>query len=200
VPRIPLVEHDTLTPEQREVYERIVTGPRGAMVGPLRAVLHSPQLADDWQRLGAGLRYGTTLPQRLKEIAILVTARRWNADLEWQIHERDARKAGVQDDVIEAIRTAAPPRFAEDDAREVYEFVRELHEAGRISAATYQAVHDRHGTVGIVELTAVVGYYTMVAMMLNAHEVSLPEGVGAGAPLPIVGERKGFTACHPAER
>ena len=70
---------------------------------------------------------------------------------------------------------------------------------GRISEPCYQAVHARHGTVGIVELTALVGYYTMVAMMLNAHDVRLPDSVtGAGAPLPAVGTGEGFTVCGPA--
>jgi 4-carboxymuconolactone decarboxylase len=77
--RIPLVSADDLTPEQRVVYDRIVSGPRKAIVGPLRAALHNPELAEHWQQLGALLRYKTSIPQRLKEIAILVTARRWNA-------------------------------------------------------------------------------------------------------------------------
>jgi 4-carboxymuconolactone decarboxylase len=181
VARIPLVGPDSLTPEQRQVYDRIVNGPRGRIVGPLRAILHNPELAEHWQQLGALVRYGTTVPARLKEIAILVTARRWNAEPEWQAHEGDARNAGVPDAVIEAIRQAAPPAFADDADREVYDFVRELQETGRVSEPVYRAVLARHGTVGVVELTALVGYYTMVAMTLNAHEIALPEGTAPAA-------------------
>jgi 4-carboxymuconolactone decarboxylase len=160
-------------------------------------VLHSPELAEHWQQLGALVRYGTSLPARLKEIAILVTARRWNADLEWRIHEAEARKAGVPDAVLDAIREAAVlPAGADVAEREVYEFVRELQENGRVADTCYRAVHDRLGTVGIVELTALIGYYTMVAMMLNAHEVALPEGTtGAGRPLPAVGPDDQLTVC-----
>jgi len=194
VARIPLLDSDTLSPEQRQVYDRIVAGPRRAIVGPLRAVLHNPELAEHWQQLGALVRYGTTLPQRLKEIAILVTARRWNAHLEWQIHEGEARKAGVPDAVIEALREAQPPVFAEPSDREVYEFVRDLQETGRIPETVYRAIHDRHGTVGVVELTALVGYYTMVAMTLNAHAVTLPDGhSGHSHPLPAVGAENELT-------
>ena len=186
--RIPLVEPDTLNPEQRRVYDRIVAGPRRAMVGPLRAVLHNPELASPWQELGALVRYGTTIPARLKEIAILVTARRWNADLEWQIHEEAARTAGVPDAVIEAIRDAVAPTFTDPAEGEVYEFVRALQETGRVPDAAYQDVLTRHGTIGVVELTALVGYYTMVAMTLNAHEIALPQGMSpAGRPLPAPG-------------
>ena len=199
--RIPLVESDRLTPEQRQVYDRIVAGPRRAMVGPLRAVLHNPELAEHWQQLGALVRYGTSLPARLKEIAILITARRWNADLEWRIHEAEARKAGVSDAVVDAIRAAVLPAFADVAEREVYEFARELQENGRVSDPCYRAVHDRLGTVGIVELTALVGYYTMVAMMLNAHEVALPEGTtGAGRPLPAVGPDDQLVVCARTDR
>ncbi len=194
--RIPLVEPDTLTPEQRQVYDRIVAGPRRAVVGPLRAVLHNPDLAEHWQQLGAQVRYGTTLPARLKEIAILVTARRWNADLEWQIHEAEARRAGVPERVIAAIREAKPPTFDDPAERDVYEFVRELQETGRVPEARYRSVHDRHGTVGVVELAALVGYYTMVAMTLNAHEIALSEGTtGLGPPLPAVGAADVLTVC-----
>jgi 4-carboxymuconolactone decarboxylase len=184
--RIPLVSADDLTPEQRVVYDRIVSGPRKAIVGPLRAALHNPELAEHWQQLGALLRYKTSIPQRLKEIAILVTARRWNAELEWQIHERDARNAGVPGQVIEAIRHAQPPVFQADDDRVVYGFVRELQETGRVTDATYREAHTRFFTIGVVELTALVGYYTMVAMTLNAHEIVLPDRA-AGAELPTLG-------------
>jgi 4-carboxymuconolactone decarboxylase len=186
--RIPLVSAENLTPEQRIVYDRIVSGPRKAMVGPLPAALHNPELAEHWQQLGALLRYKTSLTQRLKEIAILVTARRWNAELEWQIHEDAARSAGVPIELIEAIRTASPATFSADADRTVYEFVRELQETGRVSEDTYRDAHVRFGTAGVVELTALVGYYTMVAMTLNAHEITLPAATAA-CELPSLGDR-----------
>jgi 4-carboxymuconolactone decarboxylase len=195
--RIPLVSEDTLTPEQRVVYDRIVAGPRKAIVGPLRAALHNPELAEHWQQLGALLRYRTSLPQRLKEIAILVTARRWNSELEWQIHEDEAREAGVPDGTIDAIRTARLPEFSTDDDRVAYAFVRELQESGRVTEATYQNAHARFDTVGVVELTALVGYYTMVAMTLNAHDITLPDRASRGE-MPATGE--GLSMLAPVVR
>jgi 4-carboxymuconolactone decarboxylase len=171
------------------VYERILAGPRKAIVGPLRAALHNPELADRWQQLGALLRFGTSLPPRLGEIAILVTARRWNSQVEWFIHAQAASKAGLSDAVIEAIRDARMPDLETPAENLVYEFTRELQETGQVSEEVYGNVQRELGVVGIVELTAVIGYYTMVSMTLNAHEIPLPDG--AEGPLQPVAEQSG---------
>ena len=113
MPRIPLFSTDSMTPEQERVYDEIVNGPRGQLVGPLRASLHNPALADRWQKFGEILRYDTSLPPRLNELAILVTARRWNAQLEWHIHAPVAVEAGLAADAVEALRRALPPEFAD---------------------------------------------------------------------------------------
>ncbi|MEQ9331798.1 carboxymuconolactone decarboxylase family protein [Thalassobaculum sp.] len=177
--RIPLPDPDSMTPEQRAVYDTVVSGPRGAVIGPLRAALHSPELADRWQRLGEILRYRLTLPKRLGELAILVTARRWNAELEWVVHAEAALAAGLAPAVVEAILDGRPPRFSDPDEAEVYVFVRELQLSGRVGDPAYEAVRSRWGERGVVELTALTGYYTMVAMTLNAHRIPLPDGLAA---------------------
>lgn len=171
-----------MTPDQRRVYDKVVSGPRGVVVGPLRAALHSPKLADSWQQLGAFLRYETSLPARFSELAILVTARRWNCQLEWSIHEAAARKAGLGDPVIEAIRWGRRPAFDDPDEAGIYEYSRQLQEAGQVSDEVYQRVRERWDVVGIVELTALLGYYAMVAMTLNAHQIPLPDGAEALLP------------------
>jgi 4-carboxymuconolactone decarboxylase len=186
VARIALVSADNLTPDQRVVYERVVSGPRTAIVGPLRAALHSPELAERWQQLGALLRYGTSLPPRIKELVILATARRWNTPLEWHVHETAARAAGLTEQAIEAIRQAQPPVLDDADEATAYEFVRELQDTGRVSSSVYDSAHRRFGTVGVVELTALIGYYTMVAMTLNAHEIRMPDDADRDA-LPAAG-------------
>lgn len=178
-PRIPLPGPDEMNPAQKAVYEKIIGGPRGTLVGPLRAALHNPALADKWQAFGQVLRYETSLPRHLNELAILVSARHWNSELEWTIHAEAARTAELDKDVIEAIRTCEVPDFTSMAEREVYEFSRELLEHGNVGDATYAAVLDRWGAVGVVELAALVGYYSMVAMTLNAHRVPLPDHIPA---------------------
>lgn len=178
-PRIPLPGPDEMNDAQKAVYDKIVSGPRGTLVGPLRAALHNPSLADRWQALGQVLRYETSLPHGLNELAILVAARHWNSELEWTIHAGAARKAGLDDKIIEAIRRCEMPDFAHEQEREVYDFSRQLLENGKVDDAAYAALLDRWGALGAVELTALVGYYSMVAMTLNAHQIPLPEHIPA---------------------
>jgi 4-carboxymuconolactone decarboxylase len=185
LPRIAPIAESTLTPAQRRVYEKVIAGPRGAVIGPLRAVLHSPELADPWQALGEYLRFNCSLSLALRELAIICAGRYWNSQLEWQVHARVARDAGITAEVIEAIRTASAPEFNNAEEAAVYRFARELLHHGQTTDDTYDAVRDRFGVVGVVDLTALVGYYSMVAMTLNAHEVPLPEQTTRIAPLPI---------------
>lgn len=179
--RIPLPTPDTMTDDQTRVYEKIVSGPRGRLVGPLRAALHSPELAERWQALGALLRFGTSLAPRVSELAIVVTARRWNSQIEWHIHAQAARAAGISDAVLDAIRARETPVFDNPDDAVVYEFARQIQETGEVDPDLYAQAVARWDAVGVVELTAVIGYYTMVSMTLNAHEIPMPDD----APPPL---------------
>ncbi|CAB3827376.1 MULTISPECIES: carboxymuconolactone decarboxylase family protein [Achromobacter] len=179
--RIPLPTPDTMTDDQKRVYEKIVSGPRGRLVGPLRAALHSPELAERWQALGALLRFGTSLAPRVSELAIVVTARRWNSQIEWHIHAQAARAAGISDAVLDAIRARETPVFDNPDDAVVYEFARQIQETGEVDPDLYAQAVARWDAVGVVELTAVIGYYTMVSMTLNAHEIPMPDD----APPPL---------------
>ncbi|MDH0091630.1 carboxymuconolactone decarboxylase family protein [Achromobacter mucicolens] len=179
--RIPLPTPDTMTDDQKRVYEKIVSGPRGRLVGPLRAALHSPELAERWQALGALLRFGTSLAPRVSELAIVVTARRWNSQIEWHIHAQAARAAGISDAVLDAIRARETPVFDNPDDAVVYEFARQIQETGQVEPDLYAQAVARWDAVGVVELTAVIGYYTMVSMTLNAHEIPMPDD----APPPL---------------
>lgn len=175
--RIPLFSPDSMTAEQERVYRAVVDGPRGTVVGPLRAALHRPELADRWQRFGEILRYGTTLPPRLTELAIVVTARRWNSQLEWHIHAEAGLRAGLSLTVLDAIRTGVQPVFNDAEEADIYEFARQLQQTGNVQEEVYQRVMLRWGTVGVVELGAVIGYYTLVSMTLNVHQIPLPDDV-----------------------
>jgi 4-carboxymuconolactone decarboxylase len=203
VPRIPLFSTDSMTPEQEQVYAEIVNGPRQKLVGPLRASLHNPALADRWQKFGEILRYDTSLPRRLNELAILVTARRWNAQLEWHVHAQAAVEAGLAAVAVEAMREGRSPGFDDAEEADVYEFARTLQQYGNVPDDVYDRVRSRWGAVGVVELSSVIGYYTLVAMTLNVHEIPLPDDAlpdsarpdNAGDPLPTWGD--GLTDLPP---
>ena len=184
MPRISLPEPQTMSAEQRAVYDRIVTGPRGKIQGPLRAALHNAELADKWSALGALLRYRTSLTPRQSEIAILVTGRACRSPFEWYAHRIEAEKAGIETPVIEALLAQREPEGLSPADHALWQYAVELNAHRSVSDATYQLALSHFGERAIVELTALIGYYTMVAMTLNCHEIPLPEGVVPAFPLP----------------
>ncbi|MGC1504510.1 MAG: carboxymuconolactone decarboxylase family protein [Sulfitobacter sp.] len=173
--RIALPEPESMTPEQLAVYNAVISGPRGVLVGPLRAALLKPELASRWQKLGETLRYNTSLPKRISELAIIATARRWNSDLEWIIHAKAALAGGLSADIVNALEKGLRPTFVEPEEGNVYDFARELLQTGSVNDTLYEQVRGRWSDEGVMELTAIIGYYSMVAMTLNAHQIPLPE-------------------------
>jgi 4-carboxymuconolactone decarboxylase len=187
MPRINLPSPDQMDADQRRVYDKIVSGPRGKVQGPLRAALHNAELADCWQALGALLRYRTTLSPRHSELAILVTGRACQSPFEWYAHRIEAEKIGLETSIIEALLAQRWPDDLQPDDALVLRFALELNQHRSVSDATYAAALARFGERTVVELTALVGYYTMVAMTLNAHEIPLPEGQVPAFALPQAG-------------
>ncbi len=175
-PRFPKLSTEQMTPEQRKVAEVISAGPRGEVRGPYIALLHHPALAQHLQSLGEQLRWKSTLPQNLVELAVLVTARRWTCQHEWLVHEQLARKAGLDGAIIEAIRMHREPK-AEGDEALVYYFCRDAHDTGRVSDEAFEAVKARFGLEGAIELLVLSGYYTLMAMVLNTAGLPLAGNV-----------------------
>lgn len=177
--RLQPVEPSKLNPEQRKVYDAIASGPRGGVRGPFLALLHVPELADRLQHLGEYLRYKTSFSRKLAELAIITTARGQRCHYEWYAHAKIAAEAGLPAAAIEAIRTDKDPGLTDPKEQLVYQFARELVNNQRVSDATYDAVTKAFGSVGAVELAGICGYYSMVAMTLNAHAINPPD------PLPF---------------
>lgn len=180
--RLAPLELDAMTPEQRAVAEAIAAGPRGGLRGPFPAWLRSPELADHGQKLGAYCRYGSSLSPNLSELAIIVTGKHWTAQYEFWAHARLALEAGVAPEAVEAIRTGAPATFADPKEQLVYDLSTEYLRTSRVSDATYRRGLDLIGERGILDVVAIMGYYSLVSMTLNVFEVDLPEGVEP--PLP----------------
>ena len=174
--RLPKLEPAQLNAEQRALYDKITSGPRGGLRGPYLALLHTPRLGHDFEALLRFLRYECSVHERLRELCILVVARRWKAQYEWFAHAPLARRAGIDPEVIEAIRTGSTPHFAQDDERTVYGFVQELVTTGFASDARYREAHRLLGDTGVVELVALVGEYAAVALILNTFQIDVPEG------------------------
>ena len=173
--RIELTPEAERTPEEREVCEEAVSGLRGRVPAPMIAWLKNPELARRGQRLGELLRYQTTLEPRLSELAILVTARHWSSHHEWTAHKREGLKAGMDPDVVAAIAARQEPALRDERERAVYDVARALFATRRLPDALYRRGGAVLGERGLVELVGIVGYYSMVALTLNAFELRLPE-------------------------
>ncbi len=174
--RPPVLDEANLSPRQKAVHDAIRSGPRGVVEGPLRVWLHSPELADRAQALGAFCRYGTALPPALSELAILVTGAFWRSGFEWAVHAPIAFKAGVDAEAVEAIRTGRPPHFEQPDQAAVHAFAHELLHDRKVSEETYRRAETELGARGVVDLVGILGYYTLISMTINAFAVPLPEG------------------------
>jgi 4-carboxymuconolactone decarboxylase len=182
MPRLAPLDLNKLTPEQKQVADAIVAGPRGGLRGPFEPWLRRPQLADRAQKLGEYCRFNTSLPKDLAELAICLVGRHFKAQYEFYAHARLAKEAGLASAIIEAVRTRATPPFTRDAERIVYDFVSEYLETNRVAAANYKRATDALGEQGVVDLVGVCGYYMLVSMTLNVFEMPLPDGV----PEPLV--------------
>lgn len=175
MPRLSPPDRATYTPEQKRVHDAITSGPRGQVQGPLAIWLHRPDLADKAQSLGAYCRYGTSLPPRLSELAILTTAVVWRAEFEWWAHKPIALEAGVAPEVVDALLAGREPAFEREDEAVVHAFARTLHSERCIPDALYERATTVLGQDAVVDLTGLLGYYTLISMTLNVFEVPLPD-------------------------
>jgi 4-carboxymuconolactone decarboxylase len=178
-PRLPALSEETLTTEQRALAESIRSGPRGQfkLAGPFAVYLHSPEFGELAQKLGGHLRFKTSVPPRLSEFAILVTAQHWKAQYEWAMHAPMAEKQGVKPQTVRDLQAGRSPKSAPRDEMAVYAFAKELYAKRRVSTATYNRVYKMLGEAGTVELVGLLGYYATVSMILNTFRMPLPQGI-----------------------
>lgn len=176
MPRFKQLESAAMTDAQRAAYEGIASGPRGGVRGPFNALLRSPGLAERAQKLGETIRFESSLPARLNELAILITARHWSAQYEWFAHHKLALQAGLDPQIAAAIALGKRPSMLKEDEAAVFDFCTELHKQKQVCEATFQTALGLFGERGVVDLIGVSGYYTLVSMVLNVDRHPLPEG------------------------
>ena len=175
--RIPLPTPETMTPAQRRVYDAMLAGPRkSAPVGPLAVAMHRPELAEAMSALGLVLRFNSTFEPRLREFTILTCGRHWDCQFEWASHEGEAREAQLSETSIATLKSGGGG-FAQADEQAIFDYTTELLTRKFASDANYQRIVALFGVPGTVELTGLIGYYAMVALMLNAAEIAVPPGM-----------------------
>lgn len=188
--RFKLIPVENLTPEQRKLYDAIRSGPRskiagsgaatpGPLGGPFNVWLRSPGIGDCVQRLGEEIRFRSSLPPKLNELAIIITARFWTSAYEWHAHCRLALEAGLDPAIAKDLAEGRRPVNMDADEATIYDFSHELHETHGVSDATFKRALERFGERGVFDLIAVNGFYTLVAMCLNVDRTPLPAGAQA---------------------
>lgn len=192
--RFKLIPFSEMTPAQRTYAEGVMSGPASktgsaaivpgaSTVGsPYNVYLRSPELAELLLKAAQHIRFKSSLPARLNEFAILITARHWGAQYEWIAHHRLALKAGLLPAVAEDLAQGKRPSGMQEDEAAVYNFSHELHNQHVVSDANFKAVLDKFGEQGVMDLIAVNGYYTLTSMVLNVDRTPVPGGVKP--PLP----------------
>jgi 4-carboxymuconolactone decarboxylase len=190
--RLPKLTEDQLTPRQKELGARIA-GKRGQVRGPFLVWLHSPELCDRVESLGAYVRYDCSLPEKLRELSILITARFWDAQHSWNAHADKAIAAGISAEAIQAIAENRAPRFAARDEQVFYSFCKEMLEEHFVSDATFASALEIFASNGVVDIIGCLGNFSMLAMCLNAFQVDLDP-----AKKPPYADVAGFAKLKPA--
>ena len=166
-----------MTPPQKVMFDQLLAGPRRGAGGPFNVLLRSPEMGNLAQQFGASMRFNSSIPTKLNELAIIITARHWTSHYEWYAHRRAAQAAGLSQAIIDAVATGKRPTTMQADEEAVYDFCTELLNTKQVSDKIFQAAKDKFGERGVVDLIGVTGYYGLVSMLLNADRHPLPEGV-----------------------
>lgn len=174
--RMPNLNSEQMNEEQKKAAAAFAEG-RGYQVrGPFGVMIRSPEVMLRAKAMGDYLRFKSTIPHKLNELAICITARQWAQNYEWHAHRALAEKAGLNSKITDAIAQGRRPEGLDADEQLIYDFCTELHQNKSVSDATYACALTRFGEQGIIDLTAVNGYYTFNAMIMNVARTTLPAG------------------------
>ena len=183
--RMPPIPADTLTAAQQAAIAEFKAARSVDISGPFVPLLRSPEAMTRTRALGDYMRYRSALPPRLSEFVILLTARQWTQNYEWNAHAPIAREAGLSGEIIAAIAEGRRPSRMAADEEVLYTLHDELHRTHAVSDATYARAVAAFGEHGVVDALGITGYYTLLAMVMNTARTPMPPGATAAlAPLP----------------
>ena len=180
--RMPPIPADKMTPAQKQAVDEYKKARGGEVSGPWAVLTRSPELMSRTRMLSDYLRFKSTLAPRLSEFVILMTAREWGQNYEWNAHHPLAIKGGLNPEVAKAVAEGRRPAKMAEDETSLYDLIQELLRNRTVSDATYARAVTTFGEQGIVDAVSISGYYTMIGMLLNTARTPLAGGVAA--PLP----------------
>ncbi len=182
--RMAPIPADKLTEAQKKAAAEFEAA-RGTLSGPWAVILRSPDMVNRARGLSDYLRFNSSLSPRLSEFVILITAREWTQQYEWNAHHTLAMKGGLSPEIAKAVAEGRRPERMADDESALYDFCIELHRNRSVSDATYARALAKFGEQGIVDAIGLSGWYTLVAMVLNTARTPLPAGAApALTPFP----------------
>ena len=179
--RMPEIPAEKLTAAQKQAVAEISAGPRGEVKGPFVAFLRSPELMRRVQKVGEYLRFVCPIDKRLGEFAAIIGARAWSQQFEWWAHYRQAIEAGLKREIADAVAEGRRPTGMAEDEEILYDTLTELINTKGLSDTTYARAVAKFGEEGLIDLVSVVGYYTLLAMVMNVARTGVP----SGPPLPL---------------
>jgi 4-carboxymuconolactone decarboxylase len=184
--RMPTIPADQLTDAQKKAIEEFKVARRVDISGPFVPLLRSPEVMSRARAMGDYLRFKSSLPPRLSEFVILLTARRWTQQYEWQAHMPLALQGGLKNEIVTAIAEGRRPDTMAADEEAVYALWDEVQRTQGATDATYASAVNSIGEQGVIDLLGITGYYTTLAMVMNTTRTPLPAGVKPPlAPLPL---------------
>jgi 4-carboxymuconolactone decarboxylase len=172
--RLPTIPPTQYTEEQKQAATDFEAARKVSVFGPFEPLMYSPQVMSLARAMGDYLRYKSAIGNSLSELTILLTAREWTQDYEWTVHYPIALKAGIRQELADAIAIGRRPTAMSPDEETVFDFTSELLRNKQVSDATFTRAKSRFGTKGVVDMTGIVGYYTFLAMQLNVAQYPVP--------------------------
>jgi len=172
--RMPAIPADKMTEAQKKAAQEFAADRGTPVFGPFVPLLRSPEAMLRTMSMGDYLRFKNTLPAKLSEFVILITARQWTQQYEWDVHHPIALKAGLSPEITKALAEGRRPPNMSADGELVYDFLTELHDTKSVSDATYARAVARFGEQGVIDMIGVNGYYTFLAMVMNTARTALP--------------------------
>ena len=173
--RLPAIPESKQTEAQKKASAEFVGIRKGPVFGPFVPLLRSPELMLRLAAMGEYLRYRSSLPPRLSEFVILITAREWTQEYEWSAHYPAAMKAGLHPEIAKAVAEGRRPAKMAEDEEIVYDFSIELHRNRSVSDATYARTVAKFGEQGMMDIVGINGYYSAIGMALNVGRTPTPK-------------------------
>ena len=174
--RLPTLEYQNMNQDQKDLHDEILSGPRTQIAGPMHTWFLNPSYGSLIEKVGAFCRYGTSLEPRLSELAIIIVARHWNADVEWFAHSKIALESGILQETIDAIKINKRPNFKMEDETLIYDITKSILDVKSLNDELFKLAEDKMGKKSLLDLTAIIGYYCNIAIQLNVFEIPTEDG------------------------